>query len=243
MSEIDAFAASTPFQKMDIADAGRMLLAFNGNAETVTSELKMLGDIAAGTGQPLGQLAELYGKAKVQGRLFGEDINQLTGRGIPIIQALAKQFGVADSEVKKLVTEGKIGFPEMQAALSGMTGPGGKFAGMMEELSGTTAGKFSTLVDNVKLMGATIGTELLPIANDLLEWGTKEVGSLEGIGEAVKSVMETGKSWFQSTQDGLADAGIVMGVLASDWDLAWAGMFKAIPVYGAGGVRLGYREF
>jgi len=47
----------------------------------------------------------------VQGRLFGEDINQLTGRGIPVIQELAKQFGVSESEVKKLVEQGKVGFP------------------------------------------------------------------------------------------------------------------------------------
>ena len=49
------------------------------------------------------QIAELYGKARVQGRLFAEDINQLTGRGIPIIGELAKQFGVSDSQVCQCV--------------------------------------------------------------------------------------------------------------------------------------------
>ena len=33
-------------------------------------------------------------------QLVAEDINQLTGRGIPIIGELAKPFGVSDSEVK-----------------------------------------------------------------------------------------------------------------------------------------------
>jgi tape measure domain-containing protein len=41
----------------------------------------------------------------VQGRLFGEDINQLTGRGIPIIQEFAKQFKVSETQVKKLVAQ------------------------------------------------------------------------------------------------------------------------------------------
>ena len=65
-----------------------------------------VGDIAAGTNQDFNELAVVFGKAKVQGRLFGEDINQLTGRGIPIIGEFAKQFGVAEGEVKKLVSEG-----------------------------------------------------------------------------------------------------------------------------------------
>ena len=92
MGEITALAASTPFQKMDIADATQKLLAFGASADTVIEEVARLGDIAALTGNPIGELAELYGKARVQGRLFGEDINQLTGRGIPIIQELAKQL-------------------------------------------------------------------------------------------------------------------------------------------------------
>lgn len=179
MSEINDFAASTPFQKMDIADAARMLLAFGGNAGTVVDELKMLGDLSAGTGNSIGELAELYGKAKVQGRLFGEDINQLTGRGIPVIQELAKQFGVADGEVKKLVEQGKVGFPELQKALQAMTRDGGKFEGLMERLSQTTAGKWSTFKDNVALTATEIGEKLLPAANKLLDWATKFSQSID----------------------------------------------------------------
>ena len=153
MGQIQQFAAATPFESVQIAEAARMLLAFGSGAGQVVSELRMLGDIAAGVGVPLQDIAEIYGKARVQGRLFAEDINQLTGRGIPIISALARQFGVADSEVRALVEAGRIGFPEMQAALIGMTEPGGQFAGMMEQLSTTTAGKFSTFLDNVKELG------------------------------------------------------------------------------------------
>ena len=76
---------------------------------------------------PVNEIAELYGKARVQGRLFAEDINQLTGRGIPIIQELAKQFGVSDSEVKKLVESGKVGFPNIERSFMDMTSQGGKF--------------------------------------------------------------------------------------------------------------------
>jgi tape measure domain-containing protein len=192
MSQIQQFAASTPFESTEIATAARQLLAFGSGAGQVVSELRMLGDIAAGVGVPLGDIAEIYGKARVQGRLFAEDINQLTGRGIPIIGALAKQFGVADSEIRGLVEAGRIGFPEMQAALASMTEPGGQFAGMMEQLSTTTAGKFSTFLDNVKELGRTIGGALLPAANAMLDWANSFQPQLMEIGAVIGVVFENG---------------------------------------------------
>lgn len=231
LDDINTFAAETPFQKMEIGEAARKLLAFNGNAETVVDELRMLGDISAATGQPIGELAELYGKAKVQGRLFGEDINQLTGRGIPIISALAKEFGVAESEVKLLVEKGAVGFPEMQRALAGMTGPGGQFAGMMEELSTTTAGKFSTFVDNVTMLGTELGEQVLPYANQFLDWSTNAVAATDGIGNAFGGAISTVAEWFTTTRDYLSDAGTVAGTVAGNIGNIWAGLFEDIPTY------------
>jgi tape measure domain-containing protein len=231
IEQINTFAAETPFQQMEIGEAARKLLAFNGSAATVVDELRMLGDIAAATGQPIGELSELYGKAKVQGRLFGEDINQLTGRGIPIISALAREFGVAESEVKSLVEKGAVGFPEMQRALAGMTGPGGQFAGMMAEMSETTAGKFSTFVDNVKMLGTELGEQVLPYANDFLTWATKAVSYTDGIGTAFGSALGAVGEWFTTTRDYLSDVGVVAGVVVADMGTLWAGLFQDIPTY------------
>jgi tape measure domain-containing protein len=221
MADVQKFAAETPFQQMDIADAARMLISFGAGANTVVDELRMLGDLAAGTGQPLGQLAEIYGKARVQGRLFGEDINQLTGRGIPVIQALAQQFGVAESQVKKLVEQGRVGFPELQAALQSMTGPGGKFNGLMKELSTTTAGKFSTLIDNLKQVGIIIGEAILPAANividALLSWGDgiRTFGKVAGVvlgnlGQTFAVAFETAKGYASAAFSFIIDSAAVM---------------------------------
>lgn len=169
LGEITELAASTPFQKMELADAGRKLLAFGSSAEDVVVQLRQIGDIAALTGNSITELAELYGKAQVQGRLFAEDINQLTGRGIPIIQELAKQFGVTDAEVKKLVEDGKVGFANIQQAFADMTSGAGQFAGGMERLSETTAGKLSTLKDNLSEIAVEIGERLLPSVNAFVD--------------------------------------------------------------------------
>lgn len=52
-----------------------------------------------------------------------------------MIAELAKQFGVAESKVKELVEEGKVGFPEVQKVIESLTDEGGKFSGLMEAQS------------------------------------------------------------------------------------------------------------
>jgi len=231
MSQMDAFAADTPFQKMEIGDAVQKLISFGSASETVFDELRMIGDIAAATGTPIGELAELYGKAQVQGRLFGEDINQLTGRGIPIVAELAKQFGVAEGQVKELVSDGKVGFPEMQKAMAAMVGPTGKFGGMMSELSQTTAGKFSTFVDRVLLLGTAIGEQLLPHANKLLDWASGMVGSIDGVGTAFGTATSFAMKWFTDTQNFLIDIGTIAGVVVGNFDNIWRGVFESMIEY------------
>lgn len=161
--QLQDFATTTPFELTQIQDATSKLLAFGVGADDIETSLRSIGDISSGIQAPISEIAEIYGKAKVQGRLFGEDINQLTGRGIPIIQELAKQFGVTDSEVKKLVEEGKVGFPNVEKAFKDMTSEGGKFFGLMKDQSKTTGGQISNLSDSFNNLKLTIGLQLRPI--------------------------------------------------------------------------------
>ena len=157
LGKLRELGAKTPFEFPELADAGRKLIAFGESADSVPETLRRIGDVSAGVQAPVNEIAELYGKARVQGRLFAEDINQLTGRGIPIIQELAKQFGVSDSEVKKLVESGQVGFPAIEQAFASMTSEGGRFSGMMDAQSKTTAGLFSTLKDTINEVFLTLG--------------------------------------------------------------------------------------
>lgn len=179
--EWTALAAETPFNSADIDSAGKKLLAFGIGADTVTDSLRRIGDISAATGSSISDIADIYGKAKVQGRLFAEDINQFQGRGIPVVQSLAKVLGVAETNVKDLVEEGKVGFPELEQAFKMMTSEGGQFSGMMEKLSTSTMGQFSSLMDNAQLTLAEFGKMLLPLANNAME-------SISGILEKIQAM-------------------------------------------------------
>lgn len=170
LKELNQFASETPYEFEEIAKASRSLLAFGIPAEKMKDELRMIGDIASGIKQPIGEIAEIYGKAKVQGRLYGEDINQLLGRGIPIIQELAKQFGVTEQAVKSMVSDGSINFAHLQVAFQNMTKTGGQFNDMMKAQSTTFNGLTSTLSDAVNQTLVVIGTQFLPILKEIVIW-------------------------------------------------------------------------
>lgn len=184
-------AAATPFDSADIDEAGKKLLAFDIEANKVTDTLRRIGDISAATGSSISDIADIYGKAKVQGRLFAEDINQFQGRGIPVLQSLAKVLGVAETEVRDLVSEGKVGFPELEQAFNLMTDEGGKFNGMMEKLSTSTLGKFNSMVDNAQLTLASFGDILLPIANDAIDAISGTLEELQGLDDGSKRFIVT----------------------------------------------------
>lgn len=149
LKSLTDFAANTPFNFTGVRDAAQQLLAFNFDAEELEPTLTRLGDVAAGVGTDFNELSTIYGKARVQGRLFAEDINQLTERGIPIIGELAKQFGVTESEVKGLVESGQVGFEELETAFVSLTSEGGKFFNLMAAQSETFGGQISNLQDRV----------------------------------------------------------------------------------------------
>lgn len=165
LGELRNFAASTPFQFPEISDSAKKLIAFGFSADEVTGELRKLGDISAGLNIPLSELSDIYGKARVSGRLFMEDINQLAGRGIPIQAELAKQFGVSGEKVRDLVSSGQVNFSHLQTAISNLTGEGGQFAGLMAAQSQTLGGVWSTLKDNIGMALGEIGAGIADTFN------------------------------------------------------------------------------
>ena len=91
MMQLTETAAKTPFDLQGVANGARQLLAYGTAANDVNETLIRLGNIAAGLSIPLNDLVYLYGTSMTQGRLYTQDLNQFTGRGIPMIKELAKE--------------------------------------------------------------------------------------------------------------------------------------------------------
>lgn len=189
MGQLIDTAAKTPFEMSEVAEASKMLLAYGMEGSKVNETLIRLGDIAAGLSMPLKDLAFLYGTTMVQGRLYTQDLNQFLGRGIPLADELAKQFGKNKSEVKKLVEEGKIGFPEVQKAIEALTGEGGKFGGLMDKQSKTIKGQLSNIEDAWEQMMNEIGKSQEGNISGALDITGKLIENWRRIGKVVLSVV------------------------------------------------------
>lgn len=189
MTEIIDLAAKTPFGLQDVSNATKMLLAYGSTAEQVTDEIKMLGNIASGLSIPLNDMIYLYGTTRTQGRMFTQDLRQFMGRGIPLAEELAKQFGVSKDKVGELVTAGKVGFDEMAKALRAMTSEGGQFNDLMDKQSQTISGQISNLEDAIYQMFNKIGESSEGIISESIDIVASLVENYERVGRVLTGLV------------------------------------------------------
>ena len=185
ISDLANLAATTPFDMKGVVSGAKQLLAYGVEANKITDTMKRLGDVAAGLGLNLNDLAWLYGTTMTQGRLFSRDLYQFTGRGIPLTEELAKQFGVTKDKVTELVSAGKVGFPEVEKAIKNMTDEGGKFGGLMEKQSHSITGQISNIQDTIEMAINDLGQQTEGIMNDALSITSTIIDHWKEIGEVI----------------------------------------------------------
>ena len=173
------FSKKTPFEPDEVFAAGRRLLATGTGTGELHGELRTLGDIAAGSNSELADIVDIYSKIKTKGKASMEELNRLSERGININKVLGESLGKTGEEISKMVTQGKIKLPEIQAAFEKLTSDGGMFFDAMSAQSKTLNGLWSTLKGNFKAGAAEIGKSLVHATN------------FKGILRAVNAELET----------------------------------------------------
>ena len=170
VEEIKSFALRTPFELADINQGAKSLLAYGVAADDIIPTLKVLGDITAGIGtDKLPQLMLAFGQVKTMTKLTGNELRQFSEAGVPLIAALAKQFKTTESNIVEMVHDGKVGFKDVEKALTSMTTAGGKFFNLMDKQADTTGGKISNLSDAFTNFAATLFDRLKPAIDAIVE--------------------------------------------------------------------------
>jgi len=144
-----------------------------------------LGDIAATSGQPIDEIAAIFSKVNAKGKVELESLNQLAERGIPIFTALADATGLPADKLGA----GRVSVEEFNTVLKSFAEEGGFAAGAMERLSETAAGKFSTALDNLKLAGAALAADLLPVVKDLIDGFTVFLQRIQDLSPQAKEAI------------------------------------------------------
>lgn len=198
LSDLQSFAAKTPFEFNDVAAATQKFLAFGFTAEQVIPTLTAVGDAAAGVG--LGKegvdrvtlaLGQMAAKAKVQ----SDEMLQLTEAGIPAWQMLADKIGVSVPKAMDMVSKGAVDAQTgLQALVGGMEE---KFGGMMEQQSSTITGTWSNMMDGLSQTAIAVGQQIsdalnLPDIFASLGDSLQQFAALvkeQGIGEALSQMI------------------------------------------------------
>jgi|GEM_PF-3885678 len=173
IADLQKFANLTPFEDDQVISAGRQLLAFGEDAKNLNPILTKLGNISSATGKDFNELVSIYGKNKLSGVIQGEDLNQLTESGIPVMDSLARQLGVTTDQVKKMGADGKISFKMLEKSFDELGGAGGKWGDLMDKQSKTVAGRWSSLVGFAQNLGGKAGEALLPIMGGIVDGGNE----------------------------------------------------------------------
>ena len=209
--QLIAFAKTTPFQIEGIFDTTKQLLALGIAQDQIIPTMSMLGNIASGLNVPMDRLALVYGQVRAAGHLMGQDLNQFTQAGVPMIAELAKVLGVAESQVRKLGESGSISFANVQQALSNMTSEGGRFFNLMEMQSKTFLGTVSNMSDSFFQVRNALGNALLPVAKEVVAW------MIDGM-QKLKLVIENNKESITKFAQGVVTA---FSLIGKAFGLAW----------------------
>lgn len=168
ISEIRKMAASTPFSLDDLTSGTQTLLQFGIAADDTTGVLQRLGDISLGNAEKLQTLTRAYGKMSSAQKVTLENVNMMIDAGFNPLNQICDATGESMSDLYKRISDGKVSFSELQAAVEAATSEGGQFYNGMMEASQTFSGRMSTLKDNVAALTGELTSGLFAALGDLV---------------------------------------------------------------------------
>lgn len=197
LAEIRKMAASTPFSLDDLTSGTQTLLQFGIAVDDTTGVLQQLGDISLGNADKLQTLVRAYGKMSSAQKVTLENVNMMIDAGFNPLNQICTATGESMADLYKRISDGKVSFAELEAAVASATSQGGQFYNGMLEASQTFSGRMSTLKDNVSALTGELTS-----------------GLFEALGELVVKVNEAAVS-FLDDEEKMSQLKDTLGNLAS----------------------------
>lgn len=160
-----ASVKGTAFGLGDAASVAATLVASGikqgGDLEGV---LTTVGDAAQISGRSFQDMGLIFSQVAAKGKLQGDDMLQLMGSGIPVLQYLADHFHTTTEAASDMVSDGKVSFADFEAAMKEHIGDAAKNAGE----------SFDGMVGNVKAAIGRLGEQFeTPLLNAATKVGGK----------------------------------------------------------------------
>lgn len=191
LEEIRRMAASTPFSLSELTEGTQTLLQFGVAADDTTGVLKRLGDISLGNADKLQTLVRAYGKMSSAQKVTLENVNMMIDAGFNPLNQICDATGESMSALYKRISDGKVSFNELEAAVAAATSEGGQFYNGMLEASQTFNGRLSTLKDNVAALTGELTSGLFSALGDIIVKANELVVSITEDDAKMAALKET----------------------------------------------------
>lgn len=156
-SEISQYAVKSPFGVQQTSELAVLLKQSGVYASDLMSTLRMLGDTAGGNMEKMKRIANNYAQIMSIGKASMLDMRQFAYAGIPIFEAVSKELGVSQQELRKLISDGKVTSDIITKVFKDLTGINGLFENATEKGAKTLKARLQNLQDARQLMFASFG--------------------------------------------------------------------------------------
>ena len=192
MDDVDYGVSGTAYSLDAAASVAAQLAASGMRAgDGMQHALRGISGVAAMTGSTYEDIGRIYTQIAGQGRMMGDQLLQLSGRGMNAAATLAKYLNTTEAEVRDMVSKGKIDFQT--------------FADIMDQEYGEHAKKanetFEGAFANVKSALAKIGANFY---KPLIEQNGPLVGILNTVRLKINDIKEVTLPFVESASKGVA---------------------------------------
>lgn len=244
LSDLQSFAASTPFELKGVTKATQKLLAFGFTAEQIIPTLTAIGDAATGVGggqEAIDHITLAIGQMAAKNQVMSQEMMQLTEQGIPAWKMLADYLKTDVAGAMNMVEKRQVDAATGITAL--IQGMNSQYGGMMEQQSGTIQGSFSNMMDGLEQMAIQTGlsiadaldlTDVFASMGDAMSSFAKEIQT-NGIRAALDNLIPPGLQLVILSLAGAIIGALVPGLIALGAAAA-AALLPLLPYIAAGAV-------
>lgn len=155
--QISQYAVKSPFGVQQTSELAVLLKQSGVYATDLMDTLRMIGDTAGGNMEKMKRIANNYAQIVSIGKASMLDMRQFAYAGIPIFEAVSKELGVSQQELRKLISDGKVTSDIIEKVFKDLTGINGIFENATEIGAKTLKARLQNLADAKQLASASIG--------------------------------------------------------------------------------------
>ncbi|MFN7301742.1 MAG: tape measure protein [Bacteroidota bacterium] len=158
-------SAKAPLSITAMQGGARTMLSFGASAKEAGAAVEMIAKVTGGDEMRFQNMSLAFAQIRAGGRLMGQELRQMIDAGFNPLEQISNKTGMSMLDLRKRMEQGGISFDMVRQAMEEATSGGGRFARLLDDISGTMSGKLqrviadinASLIDFSKMMSFDLG--------------------------------------------------------------------------------------